>query len=172
MVWETFLQNALLFLFGQPNNMMTSALTFIAAGFVLSLMMTYDPPKTKRQILKESLERYIAYAVFLVIAVRIDSLAIDSMMGWEGSSQSLVLLYIIGTQIQKVLQYFRSKGIEVPGFLAGRADQLRGPEDPHAVNPAELQAKVESLKQQIESMQSQPAAEQPTFQAEDNRGGE
>lgn len=169
------LKTVLLFLFGAPHKVMYTAMTFTGVNMILDFFRRYEPPKTKKQVLKDFFKRLLAYIAFVVIGARLDSLMVDSLFGWEGSTQMLVCLYIAGREIRIILDYIRQQGIDVPLILEQRAGQMERTETqaqgevgvmgfreqmygihnmPTAsTDPAEIDAKIMHLKNQIESME-------------------
>lgn len=151
----------LLFLFGASHNAMYTALTFTGLNIILDFVRKYEPPKGKKVILKDFLKRLLAYASFVIIATRIDSLAMNELFGWEGSTQFLVCLYIISREIKLILDYIRSQGIEIPFILETRVGQIREHSQGKPDNtdefstmsipapPEAIDARIVTIKQQL-----------------------
>lgn len=155
------LSKVLLFLFGASHNAMYTALTFTGLNFILDFVRKYEPPKGKKDILKDFLKRLLAYAAFIIIATRIDSLAMDDLFGWNGSTQFLVCLYILSREIKLILNYIRGQGIEIPFILETRVGNMRDHSQGTPQNmdeftamstpasPEVIDARISNIKQQL-----------------------
>lgn len=159
------LKTILVFLVGTPHQALYTAATFLALNFVLDFFRKFEPPKKKMVILKESFKRLLAYLAFIIIATRIDSLAIDELFGWEGSTQFLVCLYILAREIRVILDFIRQQGINVPTILDDRINHVAnlgkdnegvGEAQPQAstdITPENIDAKIQSLKEQLAAIE-------------------
>jgi phage-related holin len=159
-----FLVRAFHFLFGKSHEAMYTAATLIVLNTILDFFRKYEPPKTKKDIFRSAVEKILAYMAFLILATRVDAMAVNALFGWEGSSQFLVCIYIVAREMRVILEYIRGRGIEIPGFLDARIGQLERygsntPEPPATTPVAKsaqgeeseltLDEKIEKLKQQI-----------------------
>lgn len=165
------LKQVFIFLFGQPHEAMYTAATLTALVFGMYFLGKYDPPKTKRQILRLVLERGFAYLAFLILANRIDQLAVDKMFEWQGATQFVVCMYIIGKKGKIILNFIRARGIEVPGVLDSRLDNMHnaGGAPQPLITPDALTSKLKGLKDKMTEAESK---QEDSFPEEDNRGGE
>lgn len=171
MLSTAILQKVLLFLFGAPHNVMYTAATFVGINFILDFFRKYEPPKTKKTLLHDILKRLLAYMAFIIIATRVDALAVDALFGWEGSTQFLVCLYIVAREIRVILDYIRAQGIDIPLILDSRIGQMERSETQsggfeamnksvhtmptsHETDPVIIDAKLKSLKSQIAHIES------------------
>lgn len=169
------LKHALLFLFGEPHKAMYTGLTFTGVNFILDFFRKYDPPKKVKQIARGIGKKLLAYSAFVIIATRIDALAIGALMGWEGSTQFLVFLYILTREIRSIFDYIREQGIEIPGILSSRIEQVEQHANgnsgdmsgmslsgeitgihnmPVNTDPVSIDEKIAQLQQQMASLQN------------------
>lgn len=164
MILET-LKTIFTFLFGEPHNIMYTAGTFVAVNLVLDFFRKFEPPKKKKVILQEFIKRTLAYAAFLIIANRIDVLAIGEYLGWNGSTQMPVCLYIMAREIRVIFDYMRQQGIDIPSIFGNRLNQMENPdqdqydamgalsEPSQSVTPDNIDAKIHSIKQQLTAIE-------------------
>ncbi|MNQ86365.1 hypothetical protein D3C85_1015570 [compost metagenome] len=94
------------------------------------------------------------------------------MFEWEGATQFVVCIYIIGKKGKIILNFIRARGIEIPGVLDSRFEMLHnaGGAPQPLVNPDALTSKLKGLKDRMAEVES--TQEDSGFPEEDNRGGE
>jgi len=121
---QELLHEIFIFLFGKPHQAMYAAATLTAINGLLNVYEEYKKDNLRKEFIEKNVFQFLGYGVFLIIATRMDALAVDAVFGWEGSTQFLVCIYIIGRKIKEILFYMQSKGIEIPGVLAKRIEQM------------------------------------------------
>lgn len=121
---QELLYEIFIFLFGKPHQAMYAATTMTAINAMLNIYEEYKKDKLAKEFIEKNVFQFLGYGVFLIIATRMDALAVDAVFGWEGSTQFLVCIYIIGKKIKEILFYMQSKGLEIPGVLAKRIEQM------------------------------------------------
>lgn len=122
MIEETLFSNVVRFLIGQPHNVMGTAFTAVLINVFIDLFLK----KGFKASFLEGFERAFAYFAFIVIAVRLDGLFVDSLFEWEGSTQFIACLYIVGREFSKVVQYLEKRfGFSIP-IITDRLEQMKG----------------------------------------------
>lgn len=148
------MKKALLFLIGPPNNVLYAAATFFMVNGVLDFFRKHDPPKTKAAILRGNLEKLLAYTAFLIIANRIDAMAIGHLFGWEGSTQLLVCIFLFAREVRLILDYIQGRGIQIPFILDTRLTQMEKGELQSMQQGDEIMQRLASLQEKMAYLQS------------------
>ena len=148
------------FLFGMPSQAMYTAATFTFLSIFLQMYDKFTKKQLDTDYIKSAIGIFLGYGAFLIIATRIDALAVDKVFGWQGSTQFLVCIYIIGRKAKEILIYIQSKGIPIPGVLAKRIEQMDD----------EKQITIDNRLSDIENKINQLNSNQTTNQSSNTSG--
>lgn len=118
--------NCLKFIFGEFTNSFQTLLVFVPITSVTMLIRTN---KNKwHEVTEDTLKKFLAYLIFIIIAVRIDDLVVNNLFNWVGSTQLLTTLGLVAKEIRQMLLNMEHLGYKAPSELLKRIDQLAGDE--------------------------------------------
>ena len=146
------------FIIGKPHKTMGMMYVLVLMNAIISMFQT----KNVRVSLSESLEKAVAYTVFIILGNFLDNLVINELFNWAGSTQFLICLYLVAREIKMVKDYLSQRyGIEIP-ILNERLTHLESSQ----INPAianwqdpnvkqTLDARIEQLRQELQELEQQ-----------------
>lgn len=144
------------FLFGQLTNAFWTMIAFVGGNVVLGRFRKERLPW--REYLSGEFKKLIIYLVFVMIANRIDELAVGPLYGWNGSTQLLVSLGLIAKELKTAFELFDELGVEVPFVLQKRTDQMYNGDNPNGsmhIDPHTIDAKINELQQKLDRLKEQ-----------------
>lgn len=151
------ISSVLLFVFGEFTKAFKTLLVFIP---ITTITLMFRSKKNQYpKILKESLKKLIAYLMFIIIAVRIDDLAINALFGWEGTTQLLVCLGLIAKELRQMIINIEKMGYKAPSVLTKRINELAGDEGEEYEEPIIMPLRDESGEAELAAPIEEPEKE-------------
>lgn len=146
------------FVIGKPHKTMGMMYVLVLMNTIISMFQT----KNVRVSLSESLEKAVAYTVFIILGNFLDNLMINELFNWTGSTQFLICLYLVAREIKMIKDYLSQRyGIEIP-ILNERLTHLENSQiDPAIANWQDpnvkqtLDARIEQLRQELQELEQQ-----------------
>ncbi len=100
----------------------------------------------KKEVLSKIFKRILSYFFFLMIANRLDSMGVNTLFGWQGTTQLLVAVWIAVTEVREIITIIKQFGeIELPPIMEDRLNQM----EQGKVNPNSGYIDQHSLDEQI-----------------------
>lgn len=156
------------FVIGKPHKTMGMMYVLVIMNMIISMFQT----KNVRVSLSESLEKAVAYTIFIILGNFLDNLVINELFNWTGSTQFLICLYLVAREMKMVKDYLSQRyGIEIP-ILNERIGQLENGQvnptanwqDPNAKQS--LDARIEALRQELKELEQQKQQEMTASSSE------
>lgn len=157
MLTEDFWLAVMRFIIGEPHRIMGTAFLIVVVNMVVDMYLT----KTVWKSISKGIERLFGYLAFIIIAVRIDDLFIDELFQWEGSTQFLVVLYVVGRELRKIVRYLEERfGFSIP-IINDRLDQMEGGratpgsgwQDPSRPTPVDIDDRIDRLRTELYNLE-------------------
>lgn len=119
-------------------------------GTVVDVLNATD----KKEALVKSLKKIFAYFIFLVVAHRIDVLAVDRLFDWKGSTEYLVILGLAVREGKPLLIRIGAwAGVLPPELLTKRLDQMeQGKVSDSYIDSRELELKIQNLRENLDKL--------------------
>lgn len=122
-------------------------------GIVLAIAMVYEVAALpdRKGSLVANLKKQTAYLIFVILAHRLDELAVDRMFGWQGSTQQLVCLALAVREGLPVLRKIGQwAGVVPPDVLTSRLSQMEGSQvSAGYIDGRDLDLKIQNLKENM-----------------------
>lgn len=114
------IQQIYVFVLGEPNQMVGTVFLFILLNAGVSLFRKEAFSKTFR----EAWEKVFAYLTLIIIANRMDAMAVNDLINWEGPTRLIACLYLFARECKLIMTYLKDKyGINIP-IINSRLDQM------------------------------------------------
>lgn len=125
-------------------------------GFIMLIALIYETfsSRNRKEGAAGVLRRVIAYLVFLIVAHRLDELAVDRMFDWKGSTQYIITLGLCVTEGLPLLRRIGQwADVTPPDVLTRRLSQMeQGNISAEYIDGRELDLKIQNLRENMEKL--------------------
>ncbi len=113
----TFIQT---YIVGTFNAIMCPLIIIFSINMIVNVIESVD----KLKALQTDLKKLLAYIIFIVLANQLDSLMINHLLGWKGSTQFSISIILFGREFGSILKAVNYLGVEVPYILTKRSGDM------------------------------------------------
>jgi len=135
---------------------MTSCLTTAISFFLISSVIRLVQQGLNKKTFAIILKRGITYLAYLAVAARLDTMGINNLLGWTGSSQFLVAIWVAAIEIKDIFKYVRTlSDIGGPPIMDGRLEQMeQGQVNPKTgyIDPISIDEQIIGLKDNLDKL--------------------
>lgn len=132
------------FLFGGFDNLFNVLLVMLAVNIVIDIIVAYKDKKLTEEVALKILGIQLLNLLLIVVANLVDMSSLIDVL----SLRTLVISYVLVTNVAKALKNLNALGVDVPSFLLVLVSNKKDELDPPAQKELETKEENEELEQE------------------------